>query len=159
MPSSSFQTSALSSIRSMTPTKPSSTPIGSWIGSGFAPSRSRIVSTARSKSAPTRSILLMNAIRGTRYLSACRHTVSDCGSTPATESKRAIAPSRMRRDRSTSTVKSTWPGVSMMLIRWPSHSHAVAAEVIVMPRSCSCSIQSMTAAPSCTSPSLWVRPV
>ena len=35
----------------------------------------------------------------------------------------------------------------------------VAAEVIVMPRSCSCSIQSITAAPSCTSPILWVRPV
>ena len=34
-----------------------------------------------------------------------------------------------------------------------------AAEVIVMPRSCSCSIQSVVAAPSCTSPSLWVTPV
>jgi hypothetical protein len=31
---------------------------------------------------PVRSILLMNAIRGTLYLSACRQTVSDCGSTP-----------------------------------------------------------------------------
>jgi hypothetical protein len=30
----------------------------------------------------------------------------------------------------------------------------VAADVIVMPRSCSCSIQSMVAAPSCTSPIL-----
>ena len=30
----------------------------------------------------------------------------------------------------------------------------VAADVIVMPRSCSCSIQSMMAAPSSTSPSL-----
>ena len=98
-------------------------------------------------------------MRGTLYLSAWRQTVSDCGSTPATASKTAIAPSRTRRLRSTSTVKSTWPGVSMMLIRWPFHSQAVAAEVIVMPRSCSCSIQSMTAAPSWTSPILWVRPV
>ena len=101
----------------------------------------------------------MKAIRGTWYLSACRQTVSDCGSTPATESKTAIAPSRTRSERSTSTVKSTWPGVSMMLIRWSFHSQAVAAEVIVIPRSCSCSIQSMTAAPSWTSPILWVRPV
>ena len=62
-------------------------------------------------------------------------------------------------ERSTSTVKSTWPGVSMMLMRWSFHSHAVAAEVIVMPRSCSCSIQSMTAAPSRTSPIWWVWPV
>ena len=92
-------------------------------------------------------------------MSAWRQTVSDCGSTPATESNSAIAPSSTRSERSTSTVKSTWPGVSMMLMRWSCHSHAVAAEVIVMPRSCSCSIQSMTAAPSWTSPILWVRPV
>ena len=159
VPSSSFQTSALFSIRSTTPWKLSSAPIGSWIGSGWAPRRSLIVWTAFSKSAPTRSILLMKAMRGTRYLSAWRQTVSDWGSTPATESKTAIAPSRTRSERSTSTVKSTWPGVSMMLMRWSFHSHAVAAEVIVMPRSCSCSIQSMTAAPSWTSPILWVRPV
>jgi len=38
------------------------------------------------KVAPTRSILLMNASRGTRYLFAWRHTVSDCGWTPATAS-------------------------------------------------------------------------
>ena len=35
----------------------------------------------------------------------------------------------------------------------------VQAEVIVMPRSCSCSIQSIVAAPSCTSPILWFTPV
>ncbi|CPN92065.1 Uncharacterised protein [Bordetella pertussis] len=35
----------------------------------------------------------------------------------------------------------------------------MAADVMVMPRPCSCSIQSMVAAPSCTSPSLWVMPV
>ena len=41
----------------------------------------------------------------------------------------------------------------------PFQKHVVAAEVIVMPRSCSCSIQSMTAAPSCTSPILCETPV
>ena len=40
------------------------------------------------------------------------------------------------------------PGVSMMLMRWSFHRQVVAAEVMVMPRSCSCSIQSMVAAPS-----------
>ena len=113
-----------------------------------------MVWTPRAKSAPMRSILLMNAMRGTRYLSACRHTVSDWGSTPATESNNAMAPSSTRSERSTSIVKSTWPGVSMMLMRWSFHSQVVAAAVMVMPRSCSCSIQSMTAAPSCTSPIL-----
>ena len=101
-----------------------------------------------------RSILLTKQIRGTRYRSAWRHTVSDCGSTPDTASNTATAPSSTRSERSTSTVKSTWPGVSMMLIRWSRQKQVVAAEVIVMPRSCSCSIQSITAVPSWTSPIL-----
>jgi hypothetical protein len=74
-----------------------------------------------------------------------------------------MAPSRTRSERSTSTVKSTCPGVSMMLMRccspWRGQKAVVAAEVMVIPRSCSCSIQSMVAVPSCTSPSLYVRPV
>ena len=112
------------------------------------------MSTQRKKSAPMRSILLTKHIRGTWYLLAWRQTVSVWGSTPATASKTATAPSSTRSDRSTSTVKSTWPGVSMMLIQQSRHLHVVAALVIVMPRSCSWTIQSMTAAPSCTSPIL-----
>ena len=84
--------------------------------------------TVRSKSAPVRSILLTKQIRGTWYRSACRQTVSLCGSTPATASNTATAPSSTRSDRSTSTVKSTWPGVSMMLIQWSFHMHVVAAD-------------------------------
>ena len=101
-----------------------------------------------------RSILLMNAMRGTLYLSAWRQTVSDWGWTPATASKTATAPSSTRSERSTSAVKSTWPGVSMMLIRCSFQKQVVAAEVMVIPRSCSCSIQSMVAVPSWTSPIL-----
>ncbi len=87
------------------------------MATGTAPRRSRMDSTHMSKSAPTLSILLMNAMRGTWYLSACRHTVSLCGSTPLPPSNTATAPSSTRRLRSTSMVKSTWPGVSMMLTR------------------------------------------
>jgi hypothetical protein len=110
------------------------------------------------------SILLQKIMRGTRYLSAWRHTVSVCGSTPALASSSAIAPSSTRSERSTSMVKSTWPGVSMMLKRRsfssrPFQKVVVAAEVIVMPRSCSCSIQSIVAAPSWTSPILCDLPV
>ena len=104
---------------------------------GVAPSRLIIMSTQRWNSAPVLSILLTKQIRGTSYLSACRQTVSDCGSTPATASKTATAPSSTRSERSTSTVKSTWPGVSMMLIVWSSQDVVVAADVIVIPRSCS----------------------
>ena len=134
-------------------------PIGSWIATGLPPSLVVICSNVRLKSAPMRSILLTKQMRGTRYLSAWRHTVSDCGSTPATASNTATAPSSTRSERSTSAVKSTWPGVSMMLIRCSRQKQVVAADVIVMPRSCSCSIQSMTAVPSCTSPILYVMPV
>ena len=88
------------------------------------------------------------------YLSACRQTVSDCGSTPPTEQNTATAPSSTRSERSTSMVKSTWPGVSMMLTRWSRQWQVVAADVMVMPRSCSCTIQSIVAVPSCTSPIL-----
>ena len=98
-------------------------------------------------------------IRGTRYLSAWRQTVSVWGSTPATASRIATAPSSTRSDRSTSTVKSTWPGVSMMLIRQSRQKQVVAADVMVMPRSCSWTIQSIVAVPSCTSPILYDRPV
>ena len=96
----------------------------------------------------------MKAMRGTLYLSAWRHTVSDWGCTPATASNTATAPSSTRSERSTSAVKSTWPGVSMMLMRWSFQKQVVAAEVMVIPRSCSCSIQSMVAVPSWTSPIL-----
>ena len=107
--------------------------------------------------------MFTNPIRGTLYLSARPQFVSDCGSTPDTAQNRPTAPSRTRSERSTSTVKSTWPGVSMMLMRYCSfrnfQKQVVAADVIVMPRSCSCSIQSIVAAPSCTSPILWEIPV
>ena len=42
----------------------------------------------------------------------------------------------------------------MMLIQVSFQRQVVAAEVMVMPRSCSWAIQSMTAAPSWTSPIL-----
>ena len=139
----------------MTPSCLSSWPSGSWIATAdLALSRSCMVSIECRKSAPTRSILFMNAMRGTRYLSAWRQTVSDWGWTPATASNTATAPSSTRSERSTSAVKSTWPGVSMMLMRWSFQKQVVAAEVIVIPRSCSCSIQSIVAVPSWTSPIL-----
>jgi len=56
-------------------------------------------------------------MRGTRYLFICRQTVSDCGCTPETAQNSATALSSTRRERSTSMVKSTCPGVSMILMR------------------------------------------
>ena len=87
--------------------KLASDPIGSCRTAGMAFSRFLIVSTQNSKRAPVRSSLLTKQIRGTLYRLACRHTVWLCGSTPATPSKTATAPSSTRSERSTSTVKST----------------------------------------------------
>ena len=82
----------------------SSIPTGICITKGFAPSLSFIISTHLKKSAPVLSNLLTKQILGTLYLSACRQTVSDWGSTPATPSNTATAPSKTLRDLSTSIV-------------------------------------------------------
>ena len=141
------------------PLKACSAPMGSWIGTGRAPRRSLMSLMHCSNDAPVLSILLQKTMRGTLYLSPWRHTVSVCGSTPWLESRTQTAPSSTRSERSTSMVKSTWPGVSMMFRRLPRQKQVVAADVMVMPRSCSCSMKSMVAAPSWTSPILWLLPV
>ena len=47
----------------------------------------------------------------------------------------------------------------MMLTWWPSQKEVTAAEVMVIPRSFSCSIQSVVEAPSCVSPIFRLTPV
>ena len=114
-----------------------------------------------SKLAPVRSSLLTKHIRGTLYFSAWRHTVSDCGSTPATPSKQATAPSSTRKltldlDGEVDVarrVDDVDPVLGALALR-PLQKQVVAADVIVIPRSCSCSIQSIVAVPSWTSPIL-----
>src|SRR3954470_14448795 len=86
-----------------------------------------VESTALSKFAPTTSILLMKTRRGTSYLSAWRQTVSDWASTPFWASKTTTQPSRTRSERSTSAVKSTWPGVSIRLMVQSSHWNGMQA--------------------------------
>ena len=102
--------------------------IGRATGIGTPPRRVSICFRTASKSAPMRSSLLMKQMRGTEYPSACRQTVSLWASTPSTAEKTTTAPSSTRRLRWTSAVKSTWPGVSMMLTAWPSQKHVTAAE-------------------------------
>ena len=157
--SSFFQIIAFIFTKSTTPCNDDSIPTGICITKGFAPSLSFIISTHLKKSAPVLSSLFTKQIRGTLYLSACLQTVSDWGSTPATPSNTATAPSNTLRDLSTSIVKSTCPGVSIIFILLSLQKQVVAAEVIVIPLSCSCSIQSIVAAPSWTSPILWLLPV
>ena len=79
---SSRQTMAFMLTRSMTPLNLSSWPIGIWIatGLGIQAVEDGVHGVLEIRAHP--SILLMKQIRGTSYLSACRHTVSDCGCTP-----------------------------------------------------------------------------
>ena len=65
--------------------------------------------------------------------------------TPATEHSTSTAPSSTRSARSTSTVKSTCPGVSIRLMWCSFQVHEVAAEAMVIPRSRSSSMESMVA--------------
>ena len=127
-------------IKSIIPSNESSAPIGNCIGTPFPPNFSLISFTHILKSAPTLSILFKNAILGTSYLSACLQTVSDWGWTPSTAENTATAPSSTLNDLSTSTVKSTCPGVSIIFILLPFQNAVVAADVIVIPLSCSCSM-------------------
>src|SRR3546814_3312158 len=91
--------------------------ISDWSSDVCSSDLERSCPTTLSKLAPVRSILLTNARRGTLYLLAWRHTVSDCGCTPPTAHSTNTAPSSTRSERSTSIVKSTCPGVSMMFNR------------------------------------------
>ena len=102
--------------------------MGHCTTAGVAPRRARMEATPASKSAPVRSILLMKQRRGTRYLSAWRQTVSDWASTPSLASNRATIPSSTRRDRSTSAVKSTCPGVSIRVMVLSFQGKLTAAE-------------------------------
>ena len=66
--------------------------------------------------------------RDTSYRSACRQTVSLCASTPSRALKTTTAPSSTRRQRSTSAVKSTWPGVSSRLMMTSFQGNVTQAE-------------------------------
>jgi len=142
----------------MSPSKVSARPRGITTGTALQPSSFWMSSSTPKKSAPVRSILFTKASLGTSYFSDCRQTFSDWGCTPPTAQNSATAPSSTRSDRSTSTVKSTCPGVSINVTRCSFHISVVAALWIVMPRSRSWGMKSIVAAPSCTSPSLWVLP-
>ena len=102
------------SIRSMTPGN-SSAPHRNLHGSGVTPSFSWICSITFSGLAPVRSILLMNAIRGIDNASSAGRR-SATGSARRRRHTARGSPRRGRGGRSTSTVKSTCPGVSMMLM-------------------------------------------
>ena len=141
------------------PLKSLDCPTGMVQMAGTTRSLAFICSMADLKSAPRRSSLFTYAMRGTLYLLDWNHTVSLWTSTPPTAQNTPMAPSRTRSDRSTSAVKSTWPGVSMMLMVVSPQSIDTAALLIVMPLARSSGSKSVVVSPSSTSPNLCFVPL
>ena len=83
----------------------------------IAPNRFWSASEVSWSSLIARSTLLMKSTGLTFSRSAWRSTVSVCAITPSTAQTTTTAPSTARIARVTSPPKSTWPGVSMRLIR------------------------------------------
>ncbi len=90
------------------------------------------------------STLLTQTIGLRPIFSALPTTNLVCGIGPSAASTSTIAPSTIDRMRSTSPPKSAWPGVSTMLTRTPFHTTEVALARMVMPRSRSRSLESIT---------------
>jgi hypothetical protein len=57
-----------------------------------------------------------------------------CGSTPSTAEITSTAPSSTLKARSTSAMKSGWPGVSIRLTVTSSIANDTTADLIVIPR-------------------------
>ena len=120
----------------------------SWLASRSMNSPSTS-SCTRSGSASGRSILLITTIGRRPSASAFRVTNRVCGIGPSAASTRISTPSTIRRMRSTSPPKSACPGVSTMLILTPFQRTAVFLARMVMPRSRSSGLESMTRSSTC----------
>ena len=111
-----------------------------------------------SVSAPARSVLLRKIRVGTPTCWRARNSSGVCGWTPSTAETTSTAPSSTPRTRSTSAMKSGWPGVSTRLTwRSPTWNDATA-ERMVIPRSRSSSSESVWVVPASTLPTRSIAP-
>ncbi len=115
----SLVSNARIAMRSTTPVKPPSLPIGRCSGTRRPFSRFCSDSSAREKSARSRSRRLITIARGRLYSLANFHTRSVCTCTPATASTTTTAAPATRSPARASATKSPYPGVSIRLMRWP----------------------------------------
>ena len=97
------------------------------IGTTPGDNRRFIAATTASGSAPARSSLLTKISVGTPSRCSARNRSGVWGWTPSTAETTSTAPSRTPRTRSTSAMKSGWPGVSTRLTaRSPTRNEATA---------------------------------
>ena len=107
-------------------------------------SSSSTSSPISSSLASGRSILLTTTIILSPISSALESTKRVCGIGPSAASTSSRAPSTMLKTRSTSPPKSACPGVSMILILVSPYRTEVFFAKMVMPRSRSRSLESIT---------------
>ena len=99
-----------------------------------------------------RPILFTNSSAGMRSRCRARIRKRVCGCTPSTAEITRTAPSRTLSTRSTSAMKSGWPGVSIRLTLTPSRANEVTADLIVIPRCRSSASESVCVVPASTLP-------
>src|SRR3712207_4221906 len=102
--------------------------------------------------APARSILLAKMRVGTPSRPSVLIRIRVCGCTPSTAETTSTAPSRTPRTRSTSAMKSGWPGVSIRLTVTSPTTNDTTADLIVKPRCRSSAKESVLVFPSSTRP-------
>ena len=128
--------------------RPSTRPMGTIA----VDNRREIAARTRSSPAPPRSILFTNSRVGTRSRRNARISTRVCGCTPSTAEITNTAPSSTLSARSTSAMKSGWPGVSIRLTVTPSTTKETTADLIVMPRWRSSAMLSVWVVPASTLP-------
>ena len=114
---------------------------------------------ARGRScAPRRSILLTKISVGMRSRRRARIRTRVCACTPSTADTTSTAPSSTPSTRSTSAMKSGWPGVSIRLTVTSPTANDTTADLIVMPRRRSSARVSVRVLPASTLPSSSMTP-
>ena len=111
-----------------------------------------------SRRAPPRSILLTKISVGMRSRCSARISTRVCACTPSTAETTSTAPSSTPSTRSTSAMKSGWPGVSIRLTVTSSTTNDTTADLMVMPRCRSSASVSVWVLPSSTLPSSSMTP-
>ena len=128
------------------------------IGTTSGVSRAATPASVRSRSAPRRSSLLTKTSVGIRSRRSVRIRTAVCGWTPSTAETTSTAPSSTPSTRSTSAMKSGWPGVSMRLTVVPPSVKETTADLIVMPRCFSSARESVSVLPRSTLPIVSITP-
>ncbi len=146
------------STRSIRPVVSCSEPIGISVATTCAPNASLSESSARKKSARSRSSMFTNTSRATWSSCARSHSRRVETSTPITPLITKIADSHTRSAPSASAMKLGSPGVSIRLILTSRNSNEASDAEMDMPRAFSSSSASETVVPSATEPSRDVVP-